>query len=179
MFGLSSLFCYNGPLWTIMDHNRVVLAIMEKSIFSDVPELEIESPKLKFVCLNYGTTSAPCLTWTVPDSATPPPCTPSPEMIDQVVATSPVIQPQTSSKSLSPFPYLKKGKYCTESPDSPTTSHFAISLPPPTHVLQDFKLDLASTTKIEADDNSPQLSTPDERLFSDPPMSDSKWIFPL
>ena len=36
MFGLSSLFCYNGPLWTIMDHNRVVLAIMEKSIFPDV-----------------------------------------------------------------------------------------------------------------------------------------------
>jgi len=40
MFGLSSLsslFCYNGSLWTIMDHNRVVLAIMEKSIFPDVP----------------------------------------------------------------------------------------------------------------------------------------------
>jgi len=38
MFGLNSLFCYNsynGPLWTIMDHNGVVLAIMEKSIFPD------------------------------------------------------------------------------------------------------------------------------------------------
>ena len=42
MFGLNSLnslFCYNGPLWTIMDHNRVVLAIMEKSVFPDVIDL--------------------------------------------------------------------------------------------------------------------------------------------
>ena len=42
MFGLNSLFCYNSynrPLWTIMDHNGVVLAIMEKSIFPDAISL--------------------------------------------------------------------------------------------------------------------------------------------
>ena len=46
MFGLNSLnslFCYNGPLWTIMDRNRVVLAIMEKSVFPDAPHPVEES----------------------------------------------------------------------------------------------------------------------------------------
>jgi len=146
--------------FSLMDHDKMNTACkFAFSTFDGTPELDIESPKLKFIRLNYGTTSAPHLARIVSETATPPPRTPSPQLVNQCVTTSPIIQPMMSSKSLSPIPYLQKGNYCAESPDSPSTSHFSISLPP-THAFEDLKINPVETTKVEDVNNSPTLSTP-------------------
>jgi len=127
------------------------------STFDDVPKLDTESPKLKFIRLNYGTTLAPRLACIIPDSATPPPHSPSPEVIDQGVSTSPVIQPKMLSKSLSPILYLSKGKYHAESPDSPTTSHFILPSLTSLHVFDNLKHD-----EVKDEEDSLQLPTPNK-----------------
>ena len=55
-------------------------------------------------------------------------------------------------------------------PDSPTTSYFTLPAPPPP--IQTFKNLKLKEQVIKYNDLSPAISTPDERLFSEPPMSD-------
>jgi len=139
------------------------------SHFDDMPELVVESPKMKFVRTSYGLGHAPRMARVVSPAATTPPRSPSLEYIDKGVnPITPALEPLTSSKSPSPIPYLAKEKYRAITPDSPTTSHFALSIPP-VHNFEDLKLE---EQVIQYDDLSPAISTPDERLFSEPPMSD-------
>jgi len=139
------------------------------SHLDDTPELVIESPKMKFVRTSYGIGHAPRMAHVVSPAATTPPCSPSPEYVDEGVnPITPALKPRTSSKSLSPIPYLAKEKYCAITPDSPTPSHFALSVPP-IQSFEDLKLE---EQVIQYDDLSPAISTPDERLYSEPPMSD-------
>ena len=139
------------------------------SHLDDTPELAVESPKMKFVRTSYGLGHAPRMARVVSPAATTPPRSPSLEYIDEGVnPITPALEPLTSSKSPSPIPYLAKEKYRAITPDSPTTSHFALSIPP-VHNFEDLKLE---EQVIQYDDLSPAISTPDERLFSEPPMSD-------
>jgi len=139
------------------------------SHLDDTPELVVESPKMKFVRTSYGLGQAPHMARVDSPAATTPPRSPSLEYIDEGVnPITPALEPMTSSKSPSPIPYLAKEKYRAETPDSPTTSHFALSVPP-IHSFDNLKLE---EKVIQYEDLSPAISTPDERLFSEPPMSD-------
>ena len=138
------------------------------SHLDDTPELIAESPQIKFVRINYGLGQAPRLARVITPSATPPPRSPSLDYVDQGTnPITPALEPMTSSKSPSPIPYLQKEKYRAITPNSPTTSYF--TLPPPVHTFENLKLEEQA---IKYDDLSPAVSTPDERLFSEPPMSD-------
>ena len=53
-------------------------------------------------------------------------------------------------------------------PDSPTTSYFTTPVPP-TQTFENLKLE---EQVIKYEDLSPAVSTPNEQLFSEPPMSD-------
>ena len=133
----------------------------------DMPELIPESPQMRFVWTNYGLGQAPRLARIISPAATTPPCSPSLKYVDEGVdPIFPIREPMTSSKSPSPIPYLQKEKYRAMTPDSPTTSYFTI--PPPIHTFENLKLEEQG---IKYDDLSPAVSTPDERLFSEPPMS--------
>jgi hypothetical protein len=102
--------------------------------------------------------------------------------------TSPSTAPQSPLRSPSPIPALDKGKGREDpeddeeeleyySPKSPSPS-----LPPPIFHTNQSPVPLAITTRIKTASPSvggspltpltPALSTPDERLFSDPPHSD-------
>jgi len=104
-------------------------------------------------------------------AATTPPCSPSPEYVDEGVdPITPALEPRMSSKSPSPIPYLQKEKYRAMTPDSPTMSYFTLPAPPlPIQTFENLKLE---EQVIKYNDLSPAVSTPDERLFSEPPMSD-------
>ena len=139
------------------------------SHLDDTPELVVESPKMKFVRTSYGLGHAPRMAQVVSPAATTLPRSTSPEYVDEGVnPITPDLEPLTSSKSPSPIPYLAKEKYRAITPDSSTTSRFAPSVPP-IHNFEDLKLEEQG---IQYDDLSPAISTPDERLFSEPPMSD-------
>jgi len=137
----------------------------------DTPELVAESPQMKFVRTNYGLGQAPRLACVVSPAATTPPRSPSPEFVDEGTdPITPALEPRTSSNSLSPIPYLQKEKYRAMTPDSPTTSYFTSPAPlPPIQTFENLKLE---EQVIKYEDLSPAVSTPDERLFSEPPMSD-------
>ena len=141
------------------------------SHLDDTPELAPESPQMKFVRTSYGLNQAPRLARVISPAATTPPRSPSLEYIDEGVdPCTPALKPKTSSKSPSPIPYLQKEKYHAMTPESPTTSYFALPTSvPPVQTFEDLKLE---DKIIKYDDISPAISTPDERLFSEPPMSD-------
>jgi len=139
------------------------------SQFDDTPELVTDSPPMKFVRTNYGLGTAPRLAQVISPAATTPPRSPSLEYVDEGVnPITPALEPQTSRKSPSPIPYLQKEKYRAITPDSPTTSHFTLPAPP-IHNFENLRLE---EQVIQYEDLSPAISTPDERLFSEPPMSD-------
>jgi len=139
------------------------------SHLDDTPELVAESPQMKFVRVNYGLGQAPRLARVISPAATTPPRTPSIEYVDEGTnPITPALNPTTSSKSPSPIPYLQKEKYRAMTPDSPTTSYFAIPTSPlPVQTFENLKL---KDQVIKYDDLSPAISTPDERLFSEPLM---------
>ena len=141
------------------------------SHLDDTPELATESPPMKFVRVNYGLGKTPRLARVISPAATTPPRSPSLEYIDEGVnPITPALEPQTSSKSPSPIPYLQKEKYRAMTPDPPTTSYFTLpASPPPVHTFENLQLE---EQVIKYDDVSPTISTPDERLYSEPPMSD-------
>ena len=138
------------------------------SHLDDTPELVTESPQMKFVRTNYGLGHAPRLAQVISPAATTPPRSPSPKYVDEGTnPATPPLEPMMSSKSPSPIPYLQKEKYRAMTPNSPTTSYF--TMPPPVHTFENLKL---KEQVIKYDDLSPTVSTPDEQLFSEPPMSD-------
>ena len=142
------------------------------SHFDDTPELVAESPQMKFVRTTYGLGKAPRLARVVSPAATTPPRSPSLEYVDEGVNPyTPALEPMTPSRSPSPIPYLQKEKYREMTPESPTTSYFALPTSvPPVQTFENLKLE--EDQIIKYNDVSPVVSTPDERLFSEPPMSD-------
>jgi hypothetical protein len=99
--------------------------------------------------------------------------------------TSPSIAPQSPPRSPSPIPALDKGKGREDPEDDEEELEYyspkapSPSLPPPIFHADPSPIPLALTTLIKTAPSSPEgspltpaLSTPDERLFSDPPHSD-------
>jgi hypothetical protein len=66
------------------------------------------------------------------------------------------------------------------SPLSPLPSAYSkserSSISPPPDICVDNPQIIEPTTKVESSSSSPQLSTPDQRLFSDPPFTDPNFV---